>query len=749
MRSPSKTGQASPQQAQLSRAARRHNRARGPRRCKGIRVGLGVVLERERVRAGPAGSGRRERVGRALVGGRGERVRRRPARRGCSLPTQRGLAWRGPPGGLRLLPAGPVRLRAAVSILPVVAAPMIERGIGTGREQAERRRVDDIHDPDPVHVCRVPRLARRDGAAPGGTRGTLPRGARGPRLAARGFAPAAAAPPGPGTGAAAPAIRRASSWLRDVIALGLVSFFTDISSELLVYLIPLYLANVLAATPTIIGVVEGVTESVSAFLKLGSGWLSDRLGRRKTLVLTGYSTSVAAKALYLLATAWPVVLAARLGDRMGKGIRTAPRDALIADSTPPESRGRAFGLHRALDTAGALVGVTGAAIVVTLPGRGARLRGRPFRALCSWGRGRRLAASCWVSRCARASVPPSRRRGVPGGPEATSAALPTERRRGCAPRVPPGGGSGFFVARPGVRGNCPAPSLRLQSLGIAVRDILLMVIAFNFPHQRDRRVWAGRRALPTGLAGGADPAVAWSIYAVTHLRPRSRPRASPSSSCGVLSGVHYGVSDAVGKALVADVSRPRSARLGYGSSTWSPGWVLLPASILAGCSGDAVGPCPVLARGRGAPWPRSCCLASSIGDRARGADWTRVPDLTIRPTGPAARSPGGHRRGVSPSPQAPAVLAVTETPAFPPAAAFLAVPADLVRDGRHPLPASQTAFRHANRYDGPGLHRAGPAAWLGVPLTGWQLLLTTTGRKSHLRCRTPLGFTWLRGRRPG
>src|SRR5450759_1502448 len=169
-----------------------------------------------------------------------------------------------------------------------------------------------------------------------GARYRASRRTRGPRLAARGFIMAAMTLPTRDPGAAAPGgIRRAllAGVTRNVIALGLVSFFTDISSELLVYLIPLYLANVLAATPTIIGVVEGVTESASAFLKLGSGWLSDRLGRRKTLVLTGYSTSVAAKALYLLATAWPVVLAARCESPCRSGHPAAPRDALIADST--------------------------------------------------------------------------------------------------------------------------------------------------------------------------------------------------------------------------------------------------------------------------------------------------------------------------------------------------------------------------------------------------------------------------------
>jgi MFS family permease len=409
-------------------------------------------------------------------------------------------------------------------------------------------------------------------------------------------------------GAAAPGgIRRAllAGVTRNVIALGLVSFFTDISSELLVYLIPLYLANVLAATPTIIGVVEGVTESASAFLKLGSGWLSDRLGRRKTLVLTGYSTSVAAKALYLLATAWPVVLAARLGDRIGKGIRTAPRDALIADSTPPESRGRAFGLHRALDTAGALVGVTGAAIVVTLlQGDAATLGSDTFRALVLVALVPGAIALVVLGLAVR-DVPGPPKQAIsavpagpeatsaeqPAGPEATSASLPTERRSlrqrlgafpsafwlfvGASALFTLGNSSDAFI------------SLRSQSLGIAVRDILLMVIAFNFTNVivawpvgalSDR---VGRRGLI---------AVAWSIYAVTYLGLAIAAPGFPIVVLWALYGVYYGVSDAVGKALVADVVPPAQRATGYGILNMVTGLVLLPASILAGLLWDGVGP---------------------------------------------------------------------------------------------------------------------------------------------------------------
>jgi MFS family permease len=144
---------------------------------------------------------------------------------------------------------------------------------------------------------------------------------------------------------------------RNLLAVSLGSLFTDISSEMIVYLLPLFLTNVLGAKTAIVGLIEGVAESTASLTRLFSGWLSDKLGKRKALTVAGYSLSAVAKPLYLLANSWPVVLILRFADRLGKGIRTAPRDALVADSIKAENRGFAFGLHRAADTLGATIGL--------------------------------------------------------------------------------------------------------------------------------------------------------------------------------------------------------------------------------------------------------------------------------------------------------------------------------------------------------------------------------------------------------
>ena len=143
---------------------------------------------------------------------------------------------------------------------------------------------------------------------------------------------------------------------RNVFVLGLVSLFMDISSEMIYPLIPLYLNNVLHTSKTSIGVIEGIAESTASILKIFSGWLSDRLGKRKALIFWGYGISVFSRPILASATSWMHVLIYRFTDRVGKGVRTAPRDAIIADSTRKEILGKAFGFHRSMDTVGAMIG---------------------------------------------------------------------------------------------------------------------------------------------------------------------------------------------------------------------------------------------------------------------------------------------------------------------------------------------------------------------------------------------------------
>ena len=160
---------------------------------------------------------------------------------------------------------------------------------------------------------------------------------------------------------------------RTVVILGLVSFFNDVASEIVVPLIPILLASLLGAGPVVLGLVEGVADALAAFLKLWSGRHSDALGgRRKGLTLAGYSLSNLARPLLGLAGSWGTVLLLRSVDRVGKGLRNAPRDALVTDATPPELRGYAYGFMRALDNGGAVGGSLIAAAVlawsaVTLP----------------------------------------------------------------------------------------------------------------------------------------------------------------------------------------------------------------------------------------------------------------------------------------------------------------------------------------------------------------------------------------------
>lgn len=143
----------------------------------------------------------------------------------------------------------------------------------------------------------------------------------------------------------------------NIIILGLVSFFSDISAEMVYPIIPLYLTSAFGATPALIGFIEGIAESLSSLLKVFSGYITDKWGKKKPIAFVGYATGVVYKVALIFAGSWGGVLGARVIDRVGKGIRTAPRDVMVCESADENHMGKAFGIHKALDMAGSAIGI--------------------------------------------------------------------------------------------------------------------------------------------------------------------------------------------------------------------------------------------------------------------------------------------------------------------------------------------------------------------------------------------------------
>ncbi|MEG2016165.1 MAG: MFS transporter, partial [Oscillospiraceae bacterium] len=145
--------------------------------------------------------------------------------------------------------------------------------------------------------------------------------------------------------------------MTNIVLLGLVSFFADIATEMVYPLIPLYLTAAFGATPALIGFIEGIAESLSSLLRVFSGYISDKYKKKKSLAFVGYSTGLIYKIALITATSWVGVLSARVIDRIGKGIRTVPRDVLVSENAKKNQLGKAYGLHQSLDMAGAAVGI--------------------------------------------------------------------------------------------------------------------------------------------------------------------------------------------------------------------------------------------------------------------------------------------------------------------------------------------------------------------------------------------------------
>lgn len=164
----------------------------------------------------------------------------------------------------------------------------------------------------------------------------------------------------------------ASRGIRNIIFLGLISCFADISAEMVYPIIPLYLTAVLGATPAIVGVIEGIAESLASLLKVWSGYISDKYQNKKRMAFVGYSTGLVYKLVLLLSGTWFGILIARIIDRLGKGIRTAPRDVLVSESSDVNKLGKSFGIHKALDMLGSAIGILIAFLILRFLGDNAQ-----------------------------------------------------------------------------------------------------------------------------------------------------------------------------------------------------------------------------------------------------------------------------------------------------------------------------------------------------------------------------------------
>jgi MFS family permease len=353
---------------------------------------------------------------------------------------------------------------------------------------------------------------------------------------------------------------------RNVWAVSLTSFFMDVSSEMVINILPLFLANVLGVRTNVIGLIEGVAEATASLLKLFSGWLSDRLRARKWLAVGGYALSALSKPFFYFANSWGAVAGVRWADRVGKGIRTAPRDALVADSIDERHRGLAFGFHRAADTGGAVLGLLIALGVVWMTQAGSMELNRPT-----------FQTVVLISLVPAFLAVLSLALGAKDVPVTAQRAMPRFAFRGLGRRF------AIFMLIVGIfdLGNSSDAFLvlRAQERGLSVVGVLGMLVTFNLVYTlvstpagslSDR---VGRRQL---IVGG------WLVYAMIYLGFALVGAGWHVWVLYAIYGVYYGLAYGTTKAMVADVVPEELRGTAYGTYNAVLGILDFPASLIAG-----------------------------------------------------------------------------------------------------------------------------------------------------------------------
>ena len=360
---------------------------------------------------------------------------------------------------------------------------------------------------------------------------------------------------------------------RNVWAVSFTSFFMDVSSEMVINILPLFLANVLGVRTSIIGLIEGVAEATASLLKLFSGWLSDRMRARKWLAVVGYSLSALSKPFFYIASSWELIAAVRWVDRVGKGIRTSPRDALVADSVKEDQRGLAFGFHRAMDTAGAMVGLLIALGVVWLAQANQTDLGlTTFRVVVLVSIPPALLAVLILALGSQ-DVAVTGQRSMPRF-SLRSLGKPFMVFMLIVGMFDLGNSSDAFLV------------LRAQERGLSVIGILGMLVSFNFVYAlvstpagslSDR---IGRRKV---IIGG------WLVYSTIYLGFALAANGMQVWVLYVIYGLYYGLTYGTTKAMVADLVPDTLRGSAYGSYNAIIGILDFPASLIAGLLWQGLG----------------------------------------------------------------------------------------------------------------------------------------------------------------
>lgn len=384
---------------------------------------------------------------------------------------------------------------------------------------------------------------------------------------------------------------------RPVRLLGWASLFTDAATEIIYPLLPIYLSRVLGASATSLGIIEGVAEGVNSALKIASGWLSDRRQQRRPIVIVGYTLSSLARPLIALTGSWPQVLAIRALDRTGKGIRGAPRDAMLAAHADAASRGRIFGFHRAMDHTGAVVGpIVATVFLAFFPGE--------YRWLFALTA---IPGALAVATLFRVQEQPREPRDqvIPRDDEAAGGRLPRELYivLGIILIFSLGSSADAFLL------------LRLaDALGSAT--FLPLLWAAHHVVKASLSTWGG--GLSDRLGRRSTIVIGWTIYSLVYLGFAYVSNAIAFIALFLIYGVHFALVEGAEKALIADLTPPHRQGTSFGLYYGVLGVGMLIASIAFGVVYDRVGPAAAFVMGAALSAAAALLLVMAPISRAPG-----------------------------------------------------------------------------------------------------------------------------------